>query len=73
MLISLLIISVKASSTDIKAYYQEIYNCLSEDCTKSAKYGLVFLFYECWRLYCLVKLIWEYISKMPMTGKRKRY
>lgn len=37
---------VKASSTDIKAYYQEIYNCLSEDCTKSAKYGLVFSFYE---------------------------
>ena len=37
---------VKASGTDIEAYYQEIYNCLSEDCTKSAKYGLVFSFYE---------------------------
>ena len=37
---------VKASGTDIKAYYQEIYSCMSENCTKSAKYGLVFSFYE---------------------------
>ena len=37
---------VKASGTDIKAYYQEIYSCMSENCTKSEKYGLVFSFYE---------------------------
>lgn len=34
---------VKASGTDIKAYYQEIYSCMSENCTKSEKYGLELL------------------------------